>query len=73
MYSIFDVGSSGLLSYPVLRKSLRTMGFTAEDTALKGALTDCNIDIEKGTGNKKIIFLVLLYQFLAAISIPQTF
>lgn len=49
------------------------MGFTAEDTALKGALTDCNIDIEKGTGNKKIIFLVLLYQFLAAISIPQTF
>jgi len=62
LYSIFDVGSSGLLSYPVLRKSLRTMGFTAEDTALKGALTDCNIDIDKGISFSQFVDIVLTEQ-----------
>ena len=38
LFSIFDIGGKGVLSYPVLRKSLKTMGFSAEDKELMGAI-----------------------------------
>eukprot|EP00116_Pleurobrachia_bachei_P004623 sb/3464885/ len=38
LFSIFDIGGTGRLTFPVLRKSLRTMGFNADDRELMGAI-----------------------------------
>jgi len=62
LFSIFDIGGKGRLSYPVLRKSLKTMGFSADDKELLGAIADCNITVDEGVTFSQFVDIVLIEQ-----------
>ena len=59
LFSIFDIGGKDRLSYPVLRKSLKTMGFSADDKELLGAIGPCHGHLTHLTPDS--LYRVLLY------------